>query len=170
MVAEKATGIEPATWTQIEKSILLQNLDQHWKDHLATLDALRQVVHLRAYAQKTPLNEYKAEAFALFERMLSNIREDVTRTIAHAQFPMQAPPPLPDLPDFITSHFDPFTASDDTVDIAGGTLGMVTTQLPPMQTARPDATLGSDPAAWAGRAGRNEIGRAACRERGCRYV
>src|SRR3546814_8930908 len=71
--------------------------------------------------------------------MLSNIREDVTRTIAHAQFQMQAPPPLPDLPDFITSHFDPFTASDDTVDIDGGTLGMVTTQLPPMQTARPDA-------------------------------
>src|SRR3546814_8629855 len=68
--------------------------------------------------------------------MLSNIREDVTRTIAHAQFQMQAPPPLPDLPDFITSHFDPFTASDDTVDIHGGTLGMVTTQLPPMQTAR----------------------------------
>src|SRR3546814_11587990 len=95
MVAEKATGIEPATWTQIEKSILLQNLDQHWKDHLATLDALRQVVHLRAYAQKTPLNEYKAEAFALFERMLSNIREDVTRPIAHAQFQMQAPPTLP---------------------------------------------------------------------------
>src|SRR3546814_4536244 len=57
IVAEKATGIEPATWTQIEKSILLQNLDQHWKDHLATLDALRQVVHLRAYAQKTPLND-----------------------------------------------------------------------------------------------------------------
>ncbi|RIA45795.1 protein translocase subunit secA [Hephaestia caeni] len=155
MVAEKAAGIEPATWTQIEKSILLQNLDQHWKDHLATLDALRQVVHLRAYAQKTPLNEYKAEAFALFERMLSNIREDVTRTIAHAQFQMQAPPPLPDLPDFITSHFDPFTASDDTVDIDGGTLGMVTTQLPPMQTARPDAPLGSDPAAWEGRVSRN---------------
>src|SRR3546814_2754645 len=68
---------------------------------------------------------------------------------------MQAPPPLPDLPDFITSHFDPFTASDDTVDIDGGTLGMVTTQLPPMQTARPDAPLGSDPAAWEGRVSRN---------------
>src|SRR3546814_19564151 len=99
-------------------------LDQHWKDHLATLDALRQVVHLRAYAQKTPLNEYKAEAFALFERMLSNIREDVTRTIAHAQFQMQAPPPLPDLPDFLTSNFDPFTASDDTVDIDSGTMSL----------------------------------------------
>jgi preprotein translocase subunit SecA len=55
---------------QIEKSILLQNLDHHWKEHLAMLDALRQVVHLRAYAQKTPINEYKHEAFAMFERML----------------------------------------------------------------------------------------------------
>ncbi len=54
----------------IEKSILLQNLDHHWKEHLAMLDALRQVVHLRAYAQKTPINEYKHEAFAMFERML----------------------------------------------------------------------------------------------------
>src|SRR3546814_16552880 len=90
--------------------------------------------------------------------MLSNIREDVTRTIAHAQFQMQAPPPLPDLPDFITSHFDPFTASDDTVAIDGGTLGMVTTQLPPMQTARPDAQLGADPAGWARRVRHNAQG------------
>ena len=57
---------------QVEKSILLQNLDHHWKEHLATLDALRQVVHLRAYAQKTPINEYKQEAFALFQRMLDD--------------------------------------------------------------------------------------------------
>jgi preprotein translocase subunit SecA len=61
----------PESWKGIEKSVLLQTLDHHWKEHLATLDALRQVVHLRAYAQKTPINEYKQEAFALFERMLS---------------------------------------------------------------------------------------------------
>ncbi|MCM8731455.1 preprotein translocase subunit SecA [Hephaestia sp. GCM10023244] len=155
-VTEKASGIDLATWTQIEKSILLQNLDQHWKEHLATLDALRQVVHLRAYAQKTPLNEYKSEAFALFERMLASIREDVTRTIAHAQFQMQAPPPpLPDLPDFITSHFDPFTGTDDTNDIDGGTLGLVTTQLPTMHPSPPDTPLGTDPAQWEGRVSRN---------------
>ncbi|MBX9874283.1 MAG: preprotein translocase subunit SecA, partial [Sphingomonas sp.] len=90
-IAEKSAGLEPDTWTQVEKSILLQNLDHHWKEHLATLDALRQVVHLRAYAQKTPLNEYKQEAFQLFERMLGLIREDVTRTIGHAQFQFQQP-------------------------------------------------------------------------------
>src|SRR3546814_5796379 len=99
----------------VEKNILLQSLDHHWKEHLATLDALRQVVHLRAYAQKTPINEYKQEAFALFDRMLSNIREDVTRTIARAQFRMQEPelPELPVLPDFITSHIDPLTRSEE---------------------------------------------------------
>ncbi|HEU4958915.1 MAG TPA: preprotein translocase subunit SecA [Sphingomonas sp.] len=156
MVAEKAAQIEPASWQQIEKSILLQNLDHHWKEHLSTLDALRQVVHLRAYAQKTPINEYKSEAFALFERMLANIREDVTRTVAYAQFQLQAPPPLPDLPDFITSHFDPFTGEDDSADIDGGSLGVVTTRVPMMQAASPEGeTLGSDPADWAGKVSRN---------------
>src|SRR3546814_9065437 len=91
-------------------------LDHHWKEHLSTLDALRQVVHLRAYAQKTPINEYKQEAFALFERMLGNIREDVTGSIARVQFRMdQAPMPefdLPVMPDFITTHIDPFSGED----------------------------------------------------------
>ncbi len=110
-IAAKSAELEPETWTQVEKSILLQNLDHHWKEHLATLDALRQVVHLRAYAQKTPINEYKQEAFSLFQRMLDAIREDVTKTIAHAQFQLQPlPTDLPELPDFITTHFDPFTA------------------------------------------------------------
>ncbi|MFX9077433.1 hypothetical protein ABTN32_20455, partial [Acinetobacter baumannii] len=84
-----------------------------WKEHLATLDALRQVVHLRAYAQKTPLNEYKQEAFALFQRMLDSIRDDVTRTIAHVQFQLPEAPPLPELPSFLTTHLDPLTGIDD---------------------------------------------------------
>ena len=156
MVAAKASELEPEMWAQVEKSILLQNLDHHWKEHLSTLDALRQVVHLRAYAQKTPINEYKHEAFALFERMLANIREDVTRTIAHAQFQMQAPPPLPDLPDFITTHFDPFTGMDDTRDVDAGSLGLVTTQVAPMQMVQPSAAdIGEDPADWEGRVNRN---------------
>src|SRR3546814_12037470 len=72
----KAAQVDPETWRGIEKSILLQTLDHHWKEHLSTLDALRQVVFLRAYAQKQPINEYKAEAFALFERMLQNRSEE----------------------------------------------------------------------------------------------
>ncbi|WP_267349502.1 preprotein translocase subunit SecA [Sphingomonas sp. GM_Shp_2] len=156
MVEAKSKELEPDTWVQVEKSILLQNLDHHWKEHLATLDALRQVVHLRAYAQKTPINEYKQEAFSLFQRMLDVIREDVTRTIAHAQFQFQAPPELPELPDFITSHFDPFTGEDDTRDIDAGTLGLIQTQLPPLQSPQPEPqTFGDDPAEWEGRVNRN---------------
>jgi preprotein translocase subunit SecA len=134
-VAEKVASIDEASWRMVEKNILLQTLDHHWKEHLATLDALRQVVHLRAYAQKTPINEYKQEAFALFERMLGNMREDVTRTIARAQFRMAEPelPELPVLPDFITSHIDPFTGEDDTADFDRGGDGFITTTLPPVR-------------------------------------
>lgn len=156
MVAAKAADLEPDTWTQVEKSILLQSLDHHWKEHLATLDALRQVVHLRAYAQKTPINEYKQEAFALFQRMLENIREDVTRTIAHAQFRMQPLPEMPELPDFITTHFDPFSGEDNSADIDAGTLGLVTSQLPPLQIVQPTAAeIGEDPESWKGVVSRN---------------
>ena len=156
LVAAKSAELEPDTWTSVEKSILLQNLDHHWKEHLATLDALRQVVHLRAYAQKTPINEYKQEAFNLFSRMLDAIREDVTRTIAHAQFRMEQLPELPELPDFITSHFDPFTGEDDTRDIDAGSLGLVTSQLPPLQMVQPSGTdFGTDPEAWKGLVSRN---------------
>ncbi|KAB7647773.1 preprotein translocase subunit SecA [Polymorphobacter fuscus] len=111
-MAEKSAQVPPETWVQIEKNFLLQALDHHWKEHLATLDALRQVIHLRAYAQKTPLNEYKSEAFALFERMLVTVREDVTRMLSHAQFQMEAPA-LPPMPDFITTHIDPLTGENE---------------------------------------------------------
>ena len=156
-VTAKAADLEPETWTQVEKSILLQSLDHHWKEHLAMLDALRQVVHLRAYAQKTPINEYKQEAFNLFQRMLDSIREDVTRTIAHAQFRMQPLPELPELPDFITTHFDPFTGEDNSADIDAGTMGLVTSSLPPLQIPQPaaPAELSDDPATWDGVVSRN---------------
>ncbi|MEO5939203.1 MAG: preprotein translocase subunit SecA [Sphingomonas sp.] len=156
LVTAKSADIDTETWTSIEKSILLQNLDHHWKEHLATLDALRQVIHLRAYAQKTPINEYKQEAFALFERMLSLIREDVTRTLAHAEFRFQGAPELPELPDFITQHFDPFSGDDDTRDLDGGALGNVTTTLPPLSYVRPEEPdLGTDPKEWEGKVSRN---------------
>lgn len=155
-VTEKAADLEPETWTSIEKSILLQNLDHHWKEHLAMLDALRQVVHLRAYAQKTPINEYKHEAFSMFQRMLDTIREDVTRTMAFAQFRMAPPPELPELPAFLTSHIDPLTGLDDGSDWSSNPAGLVTTRLPQLgipQSAGED--YGSDPAQWAGVVSRN---------------
>ena len=145
-VEEKAREVPHETWVQVEKEILLQSLDHHWKEHLSMLDALRQVVHLRAYAQKKPIDEYKHEAFAMFERMLGLIREDVTRTLALAQFTM-APadlPPLPPMPDFVTHHIDPFTGDDDTYDVDAGT-GAILSRLPPLQTApAPAPFIGGD--------------------------
>jgi len=117
-LAQKVGEIDEAIWRRVEKQILLERLDHHWKEHLATLDALRQVVFLRAYAQKQPINEYKREAFGLFESMLETIREDVTKVLMNANF--RAPPPLPvnlpELPSFLTGHVDPFTGEDDSND------------------------------------------------------
>jgi len=112
-MADKAAAVPHDSWIQIEKNFLLQALDHHWKEHLATLDALRQVIHLRAYAQKTPLNEYKSEAFALFERMLTTVREDVTRMLANARFEMEPEAYAPPLPSFVTTHVDPLTGFSD---------------------------------------------------------
>ncbi|WP_204333445.1 hypothetical protein, partial [Proteus mirabilis] len=66
----------------------------------------------------------------MFERMLGQIREDVTRTLAFAQFRMEPAPALPDLPDFLTTHIDPLTGEDNTYDYDGGAAGLVTTHLP----------------------------------------
>ncbi|MCH8953165.1 MAG: preprotein translocase subunit SecA [Proteobacteria bacterium] len=83
--AEKEAEIDgqngAGTMRNIEKSLLLQILDQHWRDHLVMLEHLRSVVGLRGYAQRDPLNEYKSEAFALFEGLLSQLRSDVTRQL-----------------------------------------------------------------------------------------
>jgi preprotein translocase subunit SecA len=148
----RMAGFEPDAWANLEKAILLERLDHHWKEHLATLDALRQVVFLRAYAQKTPINEYKQEAFGLFEKMLDAIREDVTRILMTAEFRMTQPEPpvLPDLPDFLTmpgtlfSHVDPLTGEDDSRPIpsAASALGMIGAQGPGQ------AAIAGDP--WAG--------------------
>ena len=127
--AAKSADLDPVVWRQVEKSILLQALDHHWKEHLSTLDALRQVIYLRAYAQKNPINEYKQESFGLFERMLAAIRENVTKTIATNEFRAEEEVSLPELPDFLTTHIDPFTGIDDTDDLDAGS-GMITTTIP----------------------------------------
>jgi preprotein translocase subunit SecA len=78
-----------------EKSLLLQFLDHIWKDHLLQLDHLRQGINLRAYAQRDPLNEYKREAFELFEEMLVSLREQVTSALSHVEFRAEPPPTDP---------------------------------------------------------------------------
>lgn len=118
LMDSKIAETDPAIWKRVEKGVLLERLDFHWKEHLATLDALRQVVFLRAYAQKQPINEYKREAFGLFEAMLEKLREDVTGILIKSELRM-APPPvqeLPDLPDFLTGHVDPLSGLDNSAD------------------------------------------------------
>jgi preprotein translocase subunit SecA len=84
-MAEKAVRIGPDMMRMAEKSLLLQVLDQQWKEHLLSLDQLRQGISLRAYAQKDPLNEYKREAFTMFESLLAGLRETVTMVLSHVE-------------------------------------------------------------------------------------
>lgn len=70
---------------KIEKQVMLQILDQLWKDHLATMDQLRQGIHLRAYAQKNPKQEYKRESFELFQTLLNNLKFEVIKFLSHVQ-------------------------------------------------------------------------------------
>ncbi|MGB7370367.1 preprotein translocase subunit SecA [Erythrobacter sp.] len=109
---------DPGIWRMVEKDILLRQLDFHWKEHLAALDALRQVIWMRGIAQKQPINEYKQEAFGLFESMLDTLREEVTKLLYKTQLRITKPEPraLPDLPDFLTGHIDPLTGRDDSND------------------------------------------------------
>ena len=112
--AEKAARVGPDLMNFIEKSVLLQTLDQVWKEHLLALDHLRQGIGLRAYGQRDPLNEYKKEAFALFNALLDDLKERVTQLLAHVVIggdPQQpgmaqpvAPPPPPPPPAMFESH------------------------------------------------------------------
>ena len=100
-MAAKAANIGPDLMRFIEKSILLQVLDAVWKEHLLALDYLRQGIGLRAYGQRDPLNEYKSEAFAMFNAMLDDLKERVTSMLARVELGPEAPPePLfqPEMP------------------------------------------------------------------------
>jgi preprotein translocase subunit SecA len=91
-MAEKAANFGPEVMRMVERSLLLQVLDQTWKEHLHHLDYLRQAIGLRAYAQKDPLNEYKREAFSLFEQMLTRVREQTTSILSRVEVRAEEPP------------------------------------------------------------------------------
>ena len=132
---EKTREVDLDRWVEVEKNVLIQTLDHFWKEHLATLDALRAVIHLRSYAQKKPIDEYKQEAFLLFERLLVAIREDVTRVLSRAQVELAEPLPAT-LPSFITNHIDPFSGDDDSADVDAAT-GTIMSRLPSMGIPEP---------------------------------
>jgi preprotein translocase subunit SecA len=92
LMAQRAVEVGPDTMRSAEKSLLLQILDHLWKEHLLQLDHLRQGIHLRGFGQRDPLNEYKREAFGLFEAMLANLRQTVTQVLAQMEIRAPAAP------------------------------------------------------------------------------
>jgi len=111
-MAQKVANYGPDIMRLAERSLVLQTLDQSWKDHLSSLDHLRQGINLRAYAQRDPLNEYKREAFNLFQTMLVGLREQATSVLAHVELKIERPgdlappPPRP----MLETHQDPAAA------------------------------------------------------------
>jgi preprotein translocase subunit SecA len=110
----------PEVMRYVEKAILLQTLDHHWREHIVDLDHLRQYVGLRGYGQRDPLNEYKGDAFELFQTLLSKLRTEVVRQLMNVQIQTGPVPPLEQtpLPSMYASHIDPLTGENE-VEVAG---------------------------------------------------
>jgi preprotein translocase subunit SecA len=151
-MAAKIAQYGPEVMRYVEKSILLQTLDHLWREHLVMLEHLRQVVGLRGYGQRDPLQEYKSEAFQLFESMIANLREGVTAQLMRVEV-MQAPPEdeQQQLPYMEAHKIDPFTGEDE-MALADATLS------PAMAGNGMQRVIDRDPknpATW-GKVGRNE--------------
>jgi len=151
-MAEKAARFTPELMRSIEKSLLLQLLDQIWKEHLLTLDHLRQGIGLRAYGQRDPLREYQREAFDLFEEMLTNLRRRVTTLLSHVeiQSPAAADMPAPRQQEMHETREDPA--------LSGGAAPAEEAEAPAMGTVTSRKAEGeidpNDPSTW-GRVARN---------------
>ena len=151
-MAAKVAQYGPEVMRYVEKSILLQTLDHLWREHLVMLEHLRQVVGLRGYGQRDPLNEYKSEAFQLFETMIANLREGVTAQLMRVEI-VQAPPEdtQQQLPYMEAHKIDPFTGEDE-MAFADATLSPAMAGNGTQRAVDRDP---NNPATW-GKVGRNE--------------
>ncbi|QIH72900.1 preprotein translocase subunit SecA [Brevundimonas mediterranea] len=113
--AERLEQIGADQTRGLEKQFMLQMIDMQWREHLVHLDHLRGVIGLRGYGQRDPLNEYKTEAFALFENLLYDLRHNVTRWLMTVEFRFQAPP---EMPEFQEIHLNPGTGENKMVNPA----------------------------------------------------
>ncbi|WP_075291482.1 preprotein translocase subunit SecA [Pararhizobium arenae] len=112
--ADRAERFGPEIMRYVERSVLLQTLDHLWREHIVNLDHLRSVIGFRGYAQRDPLQEYKAEAFELFQALLGNLRQGVTAQMMRVELvreAAEAPQPVP--PAMEGHHIDPVTGEDD---------------------------------------------------------
>jgi preprotein translocase subunit SecA len=158
-MAEKAALYGTETLRTVEKGLLLEILDQTWKEHLLGLDYLRQGINLRAYGQRDPLNEYKTEAFAMFEKMLNQLRVNVTQYLCHLELSFESPDELemfahPEMPsDIYETRLDPALAGQDgaygEVEAYGGEEPSGTVRYASGENLDPD-----DPTTW-GKVSRN---------------
>ncbi len=151
MAKDRAERFGPEIMVYVEKSVLLQTLDHLWREHLVNLDHLRSVVGFRGYAQRDPLNEYKSEAFELFQAMLANLRQAVTAQLMRVELvreAAEAPPPA--APQAVGHHVDATTGEDEFSDGELMTAAYATTFVPPEQRDP------EDPSTW-GKVGRNEV-------------
>jgi preprotein translocase subunit SecA len=106
---EREQRFTPDIMYQIEKTVMLRSLDSHWKEHLASMDALRQGIHLRGYAQKDPAQEYKREAFIMFSELLDNVKRDVVSVLSTIELRVEEPvtsimPPNPQVQNLQFQH------------------------------------------------------------------
>ncbi|WP_419694796.1 preprotein translocase subunit SecA [Mesorhizobium muleiense] len=149
---ERAERFGPDVMAYVERSVVLQTLDHLWREHIVNLDHLRSVVGFRGYAQRDPLQEYKGEAFELFQAMLGNLRQAVTAQLMRVELVRQAAEaPPPEAPDMFGSHLDGTTGEDD---FDGGETGLLVRQVT-HATVAPENRDPQNPATW-GKVGRNE--------------
>ena len=160
--AKKAAQFGPQVMRQIERAVLLQTLDGLWREHLVTLEHLRQVIGLRGYGQRDPLNEYKTESFTLFEQMLARLREAVTGQLMHVELAQDEAPPLEgaELPPMEAHHIDPTTGEDEFAleAASAGPAGATATAARPARTRKAAAAAmnPADPSTW-GKVQRNAL-------------
>src|SRR5580692_785843 len=155
-MAGKVAQWGPDVIRYIEKSILLQSLDHLWREHLVMLDHLRNVIGLRGYGQRDPLNEYKAESFSLFEAMSQSLREAVTAQLMRVEIQAAPPPEQPPapLPVMAGHKIDPTTGEDEMALAAAGAETLARHGIGAAAVAAP-ARNPKDPQSW-GKVGRNE--------------
>jgi preprotein translocase subunit SecA len=141
-MAAKSAQFGPDVMRYVEKSVLLQTLDHLWREHLVMLDHLRQVIGLRGYGQRDPLQEYKSEAFSLFESLIAHLREAVTAQLVRVE--IVPPDEQPELPQMEAHKLNPNTGEDE--------MAFAQASLAPVPAVERDP---QNPATW-GKIGRNE--------------
>lgn len=148
LAKERAERFGPEVMTYVEKSVVLQTLDHLWREHLVNLDHLRSVVGFRGYAQRDPLQEYKSEAFELFQALLANLRQAVMAQLMRVEIVREAATaPEPELPEGIEGHHLDATTGEDEFSQADAQSGSA--------VVAPEDRDPEDEATW-GKVGRNE--------------